>query len=424
MPHVPPHLVTPTYVELRTGGEYLYCAIHRTFHGSDDFTRDQSRLAARYCIKCTPNEKANVDTLANMVPSAAGILEGRLRCGDSGAKATVQSDGERSKRAQKRGTDAGEEEAAAPRRAAKPKPRRSKRGKPLRTAKPRPKTAAARLRHQWTRRAGTVRVKWTVRRAGGAVDLPLCTTLAAQAATLERLRADGILREARPRKLHRTHGLVEYITDVTLLPEPGKFVCGQAAMMSGFGLELTELGIEVWAPSSRPCENLLSFAGMNRLCAAASGIGTALLLRKPLVRVTSQRQVLQRDHGVFIITGFHVPGAENDFEQLLSYSLEVMGLRYAPHTPTEPNAPYPAPTHTPPPHAGFAYGGRGQTSLSGARASSASLTRRPTSTWSCTRMGSSTGTRCTRSRRWVRSSLSTSRRTVAASTTMTRRPTT
>ena len=71
--------------------------------------------------------------------------------------------------------------------------------------------------------------------------------------------------------------MVEYITDVTLLPEPGKFVCGQAAMMSGFGLELTELGIEVWAPSSRPCENLLSFAGMNRLCAAASGIGTALL---------------------------------------------------------------------------------------------------------------------------------------------------
>ena len=86
--------ITVEFVERRSGGQYLYCAIHRTFENIDNFSagaNGQQRAAPRFCLRCTPEERRRFDELANVVPTDEGRREGarllKIRLADRRAAA-------------------------------------------------------------------------------------------------------------------------------------------------------------------------------------------------------------------------------------------------------------------------------------------------------------------------------------------------
>ena len=119
-------------------------------------------------------------------------------------------------------------------------------------------------------------------------------------------------REARPRKLQLTLGLVEFVTNALQVPRAGTLICRQAALESATGLSLDALGIERWQPSLQPACNLLTFACMNVMLKDADAVGKAFVLRKPLHRLDLATAAFGRDTGVFVINAYHLPG--DDFE--------------------------------------------------------------------------------------------------------------
>ena len=67
------------FVYRHSGGLYLYCAVHRTFHSKDDFStgnRGMQRTAVRYCLETTAAEREDFDNLANMTPTVEGRRRG------------------------------------------------------------------------------------------------------------------------------------------------------------------------------------------------------------------------------------------------------------------------------------------------------------------------------------------------------------
>ena len=77
-------ILTPDYVTTRSGGQFLYCALHRTFHDRSEFStgsNGQQRQATRYCLHASAAEVAAFATLANMVPTDEGRKEGARRLG-------------------------------------------------------------------------------------------------------------------------------------------------------------------------------------------------------------------------------------------------------------------------------------------------------------------------------------------------------
>ena len=208
--HLPASAITPKYVEERSGGDSLYCAIHRTFHDSSTFSQGstgQARQPSRYCMKCTAHEKANFNTLANVKPSEEGIKEGarRLNAVLTGMEAEAVAQ-QRASRVSARAVA-----QPVPVKTKLPSAKKRRVGTRLRKAQQqlesKPKeTENARLFRIWTSRAGHVFTSPESfhvvidedgkkrRRRGRAVDVPLCASLAAQLARLQALRESGVLR--------------------------------------------------------------------------------------------------------------------------------------------------------------------------------------------------------------------------------------
>ena len=166
------------------------------------------------------------------------------------------------------------------------------------------------------------------RRGGNAVDLPRRTSRAALLAEIDALRSRGVIRKAKPRKLHLTEGLVEFATESLLVPQAGALVCGQAAMEAATGCNLNVLGVDPWTPSARASDNVLHFVTMNAMLASSSGLGKAFIFRRPRVKLSSAHEVFARSTGVFVLIVYHVPGDEDIGEQM-PFGPEVTGLRCA-----------------------------------------------------------------------------------------------
>ena len=139
------------------------------------------------------------------------------------------------------------------------------------------------------------------RRAGGAVLLPSCERRRYMLAQLERLLRAGVRREARPRKLQLTLGLVEFVTNALQVPRAGTLICRQAALESATGLSLDALGIERWQPSLQPDCNLLTrramgpgmpsclvFRARGQQMVRADGAGTKKPIQKSLLLLGRQ----------------------------------------------------------------------------------------------------------------------------------------
>ena len=196
------------------------------------------------------------------------------------------------------------------------------------------RSESSRLNAMWSSSAGVVKTKnpsrtpkGPRRRAGGAVLLPSCERRRYMLAELERLLRAGVRREARPRKLQLTLGLVEFVTNALQVPRAGTLICGQAALESATGLSLDALGIERWQPSLQPACNLLTFACMNVMLEDADAVGKAFVLRKPLHRLDLATAAFGRDTGVFVINAYHLPGDDFEGGLQLPYGTEVMGCR-------------------------------------------------------------------------------------------------
>ena len=320
--------ITTQYVEEHTGGLSLYCGRCGEFHGKDAFTsgpNGQQRESPRFCFRGRPEYDTWITELSD-----AAKFDGAHRCGrqinDPPPRDDLDAAAVRAARLAARGPP-------QPLRA--PTARRviKRRTRSKGSAAP-PKSAANRLNALWSSTAGVIKTKCVRqipkgprRRQGGAVLLPSCERRQHMLAELERLLRAGVRREARPRKLHLTQGLVEFVTNALLVPKAGTLICGQAALESATGLSLDALGVERWKPSLQASCNLLSFSGMNDMLQNADAVGKAFVLRKPLQLLNSATAAFGRNTGVFVITAYHLPGDEFQSGLQLPYRTEVMGCR-------------------------------------------------------------------------------------------------
>ena len=135
---------------------------------------------------------------------------------------------------------------------------------------------------------------------GSAVDIKPCRSMAATLAVIAELKAKGVLREAKPHKLHLSCGLAPFHSSAYELVQPGTLICGQAAMVAFTATPLAVLGVERWQVSSVPTENLLSYAGMNELFEQSSGTGRAFVVRKPFELIEDGRNIFSQTRGVFV----------------------------------------------------------------------------------------------------------------------------
>ena len=283
---VPSSLITQAYVESNVG-THLYCAVHRTFESRDRFSggsTGQQRRKVRYCLAATAGERANMHNLANVKPTDEGLLEGARLCGYSGltdVQPAPMAASRRDERMAARPAPAAgavQQAASQSRRAAAPvrprarrtrvtvksaaairaQKRKAARGKATHTTM----ADGRRLYDMWSSRRDVTFVRWTNPHRGGAffgaVDIPPCASAVQMLNYLERLRLDGILRKAKPRKLHLTLGAVEMVTSACVLVPSGAMICGQAALVSAFGHNLEVLGVEWYHPSPDPGNNLLT----------------------------------------------------------------------------------------------------------------------------------------------------------------------
>lgn len=368
------------FVFQRSGGLYLYCAIHRTFHSKDDFSsgnRGMQRTAVRYCLHTSAAERENFDNIANMTPTLEGRRRGAELLGltlhpdDRAPEEAATSS--RDARASARSSDAGAQaapvaatgssgSAAASAGSSGSAARRPRPSKPrTRSASSRASSRALpaesnhrRIKRVWGNSAGVIKTKiqqiyvdrhgrvvrrqrtgWT---SGGAVDIKPCRSVAATVAILAELKAVNVLREAKPHKLHMSWGLVPFHSDAYELVRPGALICGQAAMVAFTATPLAVLGVDRWHVSRVPHENLLAYAGMNEQLEQSSGTGRAFLVRKPLGLIEDGRDIFGQARGIFVSIAFHIPGDES-IDAPMPYGREAMGSRCA----ACPPAPLPDP---------------------------------------------------------------------------------
>ena len=324
--------ITIDFVETTTGGGSLYCVGCGAFHDRDSFSagRHGQRLAARprYCTKGKPAVDNFIVDLSH-----AATIDGARRCGvqiNNPPPADVSAAAQRAAVRAARSGPPQSLQTPTVRRA----PAKKRRTTRVSAPKAPQKSATHRLNALWSSTAGIIKTKLLVRRKpkgrrreAGAVLLPSCERRQHMLAELERLLLAGVRRKARPRKLHLTLGLVEFVTNALLVPKAGTLICGQAALESATGLSLDALGVERWQPSLQPSRNLLSFAGMNEQLQSADAAGTAFVLRKPLRLLNSATDAFGCNTGVFVITAYHLPGDEFEGGVQLPYGAEVMGCR-------------------------------------------------------------------------------------------------
>ena len=264
---IPWSALTPAFVETRTGGRFLYCALHREWHSYDEFSggsSGQCRQAVRYCLRATAEERATFEQKQSMAPSDEGRfriadrLKFNLRHAPDRAPTAVDS---RRQRAEDRG--AGADASAEPE---QPRPRRQqvRRSSRMRAqaragARKPAESANSRIMKVWGPHYKKTAIFNCGRAPGGAVGLPAGRSMNAIKLMLLRLSVSGVLKQPKPSKLMLSFGLVEYITAAICLPQPKQLICGQAAIVSATGLELAALGVERWPPSSNPADNGASF---------------------------------------------------------------------------------------------------------------------------------------------------------------------
>ena len=264
---IPWSALTPAFVETRTGGRFLYCALHREWHSYDEFSggsSGQCRQAVRYCLRATAEERATFEQKQSMAPSDEGRfriadrLKFNLRHAPDRAPTAVDS---RRQRAEDRG--AGADASAEPE---QPRPRRQQvrrssrmRAQARACARKPAESANSRIMKVWGPHYKKTAIFNCGRAPGGAVGLPAGRSVNAIKLMLLRLSVSGVLKQPKPSKLMLSFGLVEYITAAICLPQPKQLICGQAAIVSATGLELAALGVERWPPSSNPADNGASF---------------------------------------------------------------------------------------------------------------------------------------------------------------------
>lgn len=345
--------ITLDYVE-KNKPDYLYCALHRRWEPKDVFAAGrggQQRRAVRYCLKATREDKANFDTVADMTPTdqarrdMAKVLKLTLHEDDAAAEEEASSS--RSARAGARNRDGPAADAAVvqrPQRVRKrlrPTTRAQKAATAGGGCRPR-RTPNATLMRIWTSRAGRLysyqfsgyemgsgQYEQRKRRMGTAADLPACRNMAQMTTALADLLERGVLRRARPRKLHLSMGCVEHVTNALPLVKAGSRICGQAAMETGTGMTLAALGVPAWRPDARPENNRLSYADMNSLFEDASAAGRAFVMRKPFARILDAREIFGKDTGMFVTLAYYVPEDEGTGANV-AYGREAMGCRCAP----------------------------------------------------------------------------------------------
>ena len=285
---VPSSLITQDHVE-GLSDTHLYCMVHRTFESMSQFSggsTGQQRLKERYCLAATAAERAAMrkGELGNKKPTDEGLLEGARLCGYSGltdlrpAPTAASRRDERMAARPAPAAGAVQQAAGQSRRVAAPvrprirrtrvtaqsaaaikaQKRKAARGKPTHTTM----AEGKRLYDMWSSGRDVTFVRWTNPHRGGAyfgaVDIPPCASAVQMLNYLERLRLDGILREAKPRKLHLTLGAVKMVTSASVVVPSGAMICGQAALVSAFGHSLEVLGVEWYHPSPDPGNNLLT----------------------------------------------------------------------------------------------------------------------------------------------------------------------